>query len=506
MSGSILCYLTLHVLFCLPVFDGGSFPAPFSLLLGSSHTTKACLAEWQAQGSQERCHHPLSTFISLPSFPHHRTTQWRCALHTGCEGGPAELTSRPGRDGDGRAGHYLFFPSPEMCIPAVHPGWPQLPISQSRASSQPLWGGHPWGWFLFPCPFSLPEPDMIVSLGTVWEMPARNGSLSCLSNSLSKGGYWTWKLLSHSFSFPDQEDNLPIDTSFVQRCSEFTETIWLQPNKQPDGGSQGLSTYRAARKHRWESQRASPVWRGLEMFFFIISSKLQSLAALCCSMNMIFFRGIWLKHIGILLKEALRLSGDPLSCVKPGRILRSYFYGKLLNPTLAQHCRMLFHMPWIMSLILVWLINTIPVNAAITGISSAIVGMFSNGLCLSSPQSSAARTGALIFLFSPLLWPRVQQVWWVSTPPEQCWVYAAAALTLPSFTGTQYRTQVHSSTSSWAAHSCGIPLQLIFIKALPAQGTAAVRHCNKCWHGLWDNTKINRYSPKTIPYLRMGQK
>lgn len=32
--------------FCLPVFDGGSFPTPFSLLLGSSHTTKACLAEW----------------------------------------------------------------------------------------------------------------------------------------------------------------------------------------------------------------------------------------------------------------------------------------------------------------------------------------------------------------------------------------------------------------------------------------------------------------------------
>lgn len=38
--------LTVHGVFCLPVFDGGSFPGPFSLFLGSSHTTKACLAEW----------------------------------------------------------------------------------------------------------------------------------------------------------------------------------------------------------------------------------------------------------------------------------------------------------------------------------------------------------------------------------------------------------------------------------------------------------------------------
>lgn len=186
-----------------------------------------------------------------------------------------------GRDGGGKAGHYLFS-HPEGCaIPAVHFGWPQLPISHSRACSQPLWGGHPWGWFLFPCPFSLPEPDTIVSLGTVQKMPARNGSLSFLSNLLrSKGGYWTWKLLSQSLSFPHQEDNLSIDISFIQRCSAFPETIWLQTNKQPDGGSQGLSMYRPARKHRWESHRASPVWRGLESFFFIISSKLQSLAAL----------------------------------------------------------------------------------------------------------------------------------------------------------------------------------------------------------------------------------
>lgn len=107
-------------------------------------------------------------------------------------------------------------------------------------------------------------------------------------------------------------------------------------------------------------------------------------------------------------------------------------------------------------------------------------GMFFNGLCLPSPQSSEARTWALVFLFAPLLWPRGQQVWWVSTPSEECWVYAAAALTLPfksvpSFTETQYRSQVHSSTSSLAAYNCGIPFQFVFIKAVPAQGTTAVR-------------------------------
>jgi len=96
MSGNVPCYLTVHDICCLPVSDGGSFPTPFSLLLGSSDTTKACLAEWQAQGSQKCCHHPLSTFISLPSFPHHRMTWWRCAVDTRCGGGPGELISSTG--------------------------------------------------------------------------------------------------------------------------------------------------------------------------------------------------------------------------------------------------------------------------------------------------------------------------------------------------------------------------------------------------------------------------
>lgn len=107
----------------------------------------------------------------------------------------------------------LCSQSLEMCIPAVHSSWPQLPISHSRACSQPLWGGHPWGRFLFPCPFShLPSWTWYdCFFGHSVKMPARNGNLSCLSNLLiRKGGYWTWKLSSQPFSFPDQEDNLHI--------------------------------------------------------------------------------------------------------------------------------------------------------------------------------------------------------------------------------------------------------------------------------------------------------
>lgn len=46
MSGNEPCYLTVHEVCCHPVSDEGSFPTLFYVLLGSSNTIKACLAEW----------------------------------------------------------------------------------------------------------------------------------------------------------------------------------------------------------------------------------------------------------------------------------------------------------------------------------------------------------------------------------------------------------------------------------------------------------------------------
>lgn len=74
-TGNILYSLSVHKICGPPASMGSLFTAPLSHLLSSSNT-KACLTKWFAQGSQERCHHPLSAFISLPSFPHHRTKRW----------------------------------------------------------------------------------------------------------------------------------------------------------------------------------------------------------------------------------------------------------------------------------------------------------------------------------------------------------------------------------------------------------------------------------------------
>lgn len=74
-TGNVLYSLSVHKICGPPASMGSLFAAPLSHLLSSSNT-KACLTKWFAQGSQERCHHPLSAFISLPSFPHHRTKRW----------------------------------------------------------------------------------------------------------------------------------------------------------------------------------------------------------------------------------------------------------------------------------------------------------------------------------------------------------------------------------------------------------------------------------------------
>lgn len=172
MSGSILCYLTIHGAFCLPVSDG--WLIPYSFLTSSGlllhHQGLPC---WVVGSGLSETLSPPTLHLYLPAFIStlqndtvevhfaHKVWRWPRRAH------------QQARAGMGMAKQPLsciiimFFPSQEMCIPAVLFGWPQLPISHSTACSQPLWGGHPCRWFLFPCPFSLPEPDIIVSLGTV---------------------------------------------------------------------------------------------------------------------------------------------------------------------------------------------------------------------------------------------------------------------------------------------------------------------------------------------------
>lgn len=74
----------------------------------------------------------------------------------------------------------------------------------------------------------------------------------------------------------------------------------------------------------------------------------------------------------------------------------------------------------------------------------------------------------------------------------QCWVYQVAAPPLPfksvsTFTETQYKSQVHSNTSSLVAYTCHIPFHFIFSKALPAQKTAAIWNWKRCWDSSYDS-------------------
>ena len=56
-----------------------------------------------------------------------------------------------------------------------------------------------------------------------------------------------------------------------------------------------------------------------------------------------------------------------------------------------------------------------------------------------------------------------------------------------TFTEAQYRSRVHSNTSSLVAYSCRIPFHFIFSKALPAQKTTAIRNWKRCWDSSYDS-------------------
>lgn len=94
MARSIPCYLTVH---------GGFLPSSFYWGL-ISHFFWALLTPPRPAllSGRLRALRNVVTTHSPPLSPclHFHTTEWqswRCTLHTRCEGGPGELTSRPGQ-------------------------------------------------------------------------------------------------------------------------------------------------------------------------------------------------------------------------------------------------------------------------------------------------------------------------------------------------------------------------------------------------------------------------
>lgn len=75
------------------------------------------------------------------------------------------------------------------------------------------------------------------------------------------------------------------------------------------------------------------VWR---VFSSLFPANFNPLQPCYCSENMIFLGRICFKAYQDPFKRSIKTLWGLLSFVEPGKILRSYFYGKLLNPTLAQ--------------------------------------------------------------------------------------------------------------------------------------------------------------------------
>lgn len=105
----------------LPHCPGGFLPSsfwwgliPYSFLsssgLFSHHQGQPC---WVVGSGLSGALSPPTLHLYLPAFiSTPRTTQWRCTLHTGCEGGPGELTSRPGQGGGWQSRPLSLLPIP----------------------------------------------------------------------------------------------------------------------------------------------------------------------------------------------------------------------------------------------------------------------------------------------------------------------------------------------------------------------------------------------------------
>lgn len=183
----------------------------------------------------------------------------------------------------------------------------------------------------------------------------------------------------------------------------------------------------------------------------------------------------------MLVRETLRLFGGPLSWgVRPGKSFSSCFYGKShLGITTVSDSSIC---PVLQGPILVWLLNTVIMKAAIT---------------------TEARTWTLIFLLATLLWPRVQHVWWISNPSAayqvECWIFLLKMCLLLQ----KHNIEVHSNISSLAVASLSI---LYSWKLCPPWDYSCKTLEKTLGWFVWLNVKINGYSPKKDWVDRSGVK